>query len=142
MRRPRLALAGLLAAALFLFTDGHDQTFWYDEWAFLLGRRGSDLATFLEPHNGHLSLLPIAVYKLLLGAAGMDHYWPFRLTVVVLHLICALLLFVYAERRVGGWLALGAAALLLFLGPAWEVIVWPFQIAWVASPWRRASAPS
>ena len=131
---PRVAcLIGLLAAGLFLFIDGHGRTFWYDEWAFVLGRRGSDLGTFLEPHNGHLSLLPIAAYKLLLAFAGMDHYWPFRLTVIALHLVCATLIYVYAERRVGGWLAFAAAIPILFLGPAWEVIVWPFEMAWVAS---------
>ena len=101
----------------FLYQSGHDQIFWYDEWAFLLGRRGGDLATYLEPHNEHLSLVPIAIYKLLLGATGMDGYGPYRLTLVVLDLLCALLLFVYAERRVGGWLALGAAALLPLPGP-------------------------
>lgn len=131
---PRLVLAlALLAAGLFLFLDGHDQTFWYDEWAFVLERRGSDLGTFLEPHNGHLSLLPILAYKGLLSVAGMDHYWPFRLVVVALHLTCVVLIYLYAERRVGGWLAFAAALLILFLGPGWEVIIWPFEMAWVAS---------
>jgi hypothetical protein len=126
-------LIGLLAAGIFLLADGHDQTFWYDDWAFVLGRRGSDAGTFLEPHNGHLSLLPILAYKFLLAVGGMDTYWPFRLTVVVLHLVCATLIYVYAERRVGGWLALAASVPILFLGPAWQVIVWPFEMAWVAS---------
>ncbi len=131
---PRLVLAlALLTAGLFLFLNGHGQTFWYDEWAFVLGRRGSDLGTFLDPHNGHLSLLPILAYKALLSVAGMDHYWPFRLVVVALHLLCVGLIYVYAERRVGGWMALAGAVLILFLGPAWQVIIWPFEMAWVAS---------
>ena len=44
-----------------------------------------------------------------------------------------LLVFVYARRRVGGWTAVAAAALLLFLGPGWEVILWPFEIGWLIS---------
>ena len=131
-RRRCLAVL-LLGGGAFLYQSGHDQIFWYDEWEFLLDRRGGGLSTFLDPHNEHLSLVPIAIYKLLLGATGMDGYGPYRLTLVVLDVLCALLLFVYAERRVGAWLALGAAALFLFLGPAWEVILWPFQIAWVAA---------
>ena len=63
----------------------------------------------------------------------MDHYWPYRAVVVALHLVCVALIYVYAERRVGGWLAFAAALLILFLGPAWQVIVWPFEMAWVAS---------
>jgi hypothetical protein len=99
----------------------------------VLGRRGGDLSTFLEPHNEHLSALPIAVYKLLLATAGMDDYGPYRLTVIGLHVVCVVLLFVYASRRVGGWLALVPAALILFLGPGWQNIIWPFQIGWLGS---------
>jgi len=127
-----LAVA-LLAAGAFFFLDGRGQTFWYDEWAFVLDRRGSGVGTFLEPHNGHLSLVPIVLYKALLGVAGMDHYWPYRLVVIVLHMLCSGLIYLYAERRVGGWLAVAAALPILFLGPAWQVIVWPFEMAWVAS---------
>jgi hypothetical protein len=123
----------LLAAGAFFYLEGRDQIFWFDEWAFVLGRRGGDLSTFLEPHNEHLSALPIAVYKLLLATAGMDDYGPYRLTVIGLHLLCVLLLFVYASRRIGGWLALVPATLILFLGPAWQNIIWPFQIGWLAS---------
>jgi hypothetical protein len=129
------ALLGLmlLVGGAFLYRSGHDQLFWYDEWDFLLQRRGDHLSTFLEPHNEHLSLVPIAIYKLLLAVAGMDDYGPYRLTLVGLHLLCVLLLFVYAQRRVGGWPALAAAALILFLGPAWQVILWPFELAWIIS---------
>ncbi len=123
----------LVAGGAFLYRSGHDQIFWYDEWEFLLGRRGHSLSTFLEPHNEHLSLVPIVVYKFLLATTGMDGYGPYRLVLVLLDVLCAGLLFGYAQRRVGPWLALGAAALFLFLGPAWEVILWPFQIAWVAA---------
>jgi hypothetical protein len=123
----------LVAGGAFLYRSGHDQIFWYDEWEFLLGRRGHSLSTFLEPHNEHLSLVPVLVYKLLLATTGMDGYGPYRLVLVVLDVLCAGLLFVYAQRRVSPWLALGAAALFMLLGPAWEVILWPFQIAWVAA---------
>jgi hypothetical protein len=123
----------LLGAGAFLYHEGHGQIPWYDEWDFLLNRGGHSLATFLKPHNEHLSLLPIAVYKLLLATAGLDHYGPYRLTAIALHLLCMLLLFVYARRRLGAWMAFAPVLLMLFLGPAWQVIVWPFQIAWVAS---------
>ncbi len=123
----------LVAGGAFLYRSGHDQIFWYDEWEFLLGRNGHSVSTFLRPHNEHLSLVPVVVYKLLRATFGIDGYGPYRLVLVLLDVLSAGLLFVYAQRRVGPWLALGAAALFLFLGPAWEVMLWPFQIAWVAA---------
>ena len=46
---------------------------------------------------------------------------------------CVVLLFVYARRRVGDLLALGAAAVVALLGPAWPDILWPFQIGFLGS---------
>ena len=89
--------------------------------------------TFLEPHNEHLSLIPVAIYKLLFATVGLEHYGPYRVMVIVAHLGVTVLLFVYARRRVGSIPALCAAALLLFLGPGWHNILWPFQIGWLIS---------
>ncbi|MEA2333277.1 MAG: hypothetical protein QOH58_3415 [Thermoleophilaceae bacterium] len=123
----------LLAAALLVLHQTRGTTFWIDEWEFVVYRRGGGLDTFLEPHNQHLSLLPVAIYKALFATFGADTYVPFRLVVTAMHLLCGALVFVYARRRVGVPLALAAAALLLFLGPAWQNFLWPFQIAWLAS---------
>jgi hypothetical protein len=51
--------------------------------------------------------------------------------VIGAHLICVLLVFVYSRYRVGSYLALLAAALILFFGPGWQDILWPFQMAWL-----------
>jgi hypothetical protein len=121
------------AAARFLYVETRGATFWFDEWDWVLERRGNDLDTFLEPHNGHLSLIPIVIYRLLLSTFGIDVYGPYRLMVIGVHLICVALVFMYASRRVGGFVALLAAALILFLGPAWNDILWPFQVGWLIS---------
>jgi hypothetical protein len=123
----------LIATAAFLYYETRGTTFWFDEWIWVLHRRGNDLGTFLRPHNNHLSLVPIAIYRILLATVGMNHYAPYRLLVIAGHLCCVGLLFVYARRRVGDFLALLAAALLLLLGPGSEDIIWPFQIAWLIS---------
>src|SRR5204862_3626223 len=70
---------------------------------------------------------------ILLATVGMNHYVPYRLLVIAGHLCCVGLLFGYVRRRVGDFLALLAAAVLLFLGPGSEDIIWPFQIAWLIS---------
>jgi hypothetical protein len=129
-----IALAILLAAAgarFYHLTRG--TTFFFDEWSWVIGRRGDDLATFLRTYNGHFSLIPIVIYRLLFITVGLAHYGPYRAAVIATHLLCVLLVFVYAQRRVGSYLALCAAALILFLGAAWDDILWPFQLAWLLS---------
>ena len=52
-----------------------------------------------------------------------------------------LLLYVYARRRVGPYLALLPAIVVLFAGPGWQDILWPFQIAWLISIAAAARSP-
>ena len=54
-----------------------------------------------------------------------------RLQVVsdLLVLACGGLLFAYARSRVGDWLAVIAAALILFFGAAWLDLLWPVNLA-------------
>jgi hypothetical protein len=138
-RLPPTTLAWVVLGVLLLVTGGfllyetRGTTFWGDEWTWILDRRGNDLDTFLKPHNEHLSLIPVAIYKLMFATVGLEHYVPYRAMVIAAHLATAVLVFVYASRRVGSVLALCATALLLFLGPAWQNILWPFQIGWLIS---------
>lgn len=131
---PWVVLLVLLGAASVLFfhvTRGTTLTF--DEWEWALYRRGNSLGTFLDPHNGHFSLVPVLIYKLLFATAGLRDYTPYRAVAIAAHLGCVILLFVYARRRVPDAVALLAAALILFLGPAWQNFLWPFQVAWLIS---------
>jgi hypothetical protein len=130
------AVLGVLCAiaAGIILHAGRGLTFFYDEWNFILERRGISFATFLEPHGGdHPTVLPVAAYKAMLQVFGLGDYAPYRLMVLAVHLTCAVLLFVYARRRLGPWLALAPVALLLFLGSAWQDILWPFQITYLGS---------
>ena len=129
-----IALAVLLvAAAAFLYHETRGTTFWVDDWDWVQNRRGSDLDTFLRPHNGHLSLIPVAIYKLLFATAGLNDFAPYRAVLIATHLLCVVLVFVYASRRVGSYLALLAAASILFFGPGWQNILSPFQVSWLVS---------
>ncbi len=121
-----------IAAALVLH-ETRGTTIWFDEWSWALERRGGGASSFLEPHNEHLSLVPVALYKLLFVIVGLDASAPYRAMLVVAQLACAVLLFAYAARRIGPVAALVPTALLLFLGPAWQNLLWPFQVAWCLS---------
>ena len=108
-------------------------TFWRDEWGFLLHRRGWSVGTFLDPAVEHLVAIPILIYKLLLSTAGMDSPVPFQVVAVALFLMSVGLLFVYVRSRVGAWLGLAAILPILFLGPAWDDLLFPYQLAWFGS---------
>ena len=121
-----VAFAGLLYL-------GRSTTFYFDEWDWVQGRRAWNAAALLEPHNEHLSLVPVLVFKLLFSTVGTDSYVPFRVAGLLLHCGVAALLFAYTRTRVGELLALGAAAVVLFLGTAWPDVLWPFQIGFLSS---------
>ncbi len=123
------ALLAIGAAVLAYETRG--TTFWADEWNWILTRRGGGAGTYLDPHNSHLSLVPVVIYKLLFAIVGLRHYWPYRAVLIAVDLGCATLVFLYARARVGSWLALVATAMILFFGPGWQDLLWPFQIGYL-----------
>jgi MFS family permease len=127
-------LAALLAtAAAVLLGYGHDLTFFQDTWEFLMHRRSLSADAILEPHNEHIVLIPVLVNQALLRVFGMSSMVPELVALVLTLLGTAALVFVYARRRLGPWAALIATALLLFLGPAWQDLLWPFQIGFAGS---------
>lgn len=116
MARARFAIAPLALFAVSLAAAGAlllallaDLTFWRDEWGFLLERRGLDPDVFLDPHYEHIAISLIGVYKGLLAIFGMDSPRPFQAASTLTFLLSVALLFIYARRRVGPWLALAAS---------------------------------
>jgi hypothetical protein len=129
-----LALAAMLVAGLALLAWlGRETTFYYDEWDWVLQRREWDADALLEPHNEHLSFVPVLFYKLLFSTVGLEHYGPYRALGLLSHALVVIALFVYARRRVGDVLALAAAAVMLFLGTGWNDVLWPFQTGFMTS---------
>lgn len=131
---PLLLLGVALAvAAVLLLSLTSGQTFLQDTWAFLMDRRGFTADAFLEPHNEHIVVIPVAIEQLLIRVFGMTSALPEHVVLTALLLGTATLMFVYVRRRTGPWPALMAAVLLLFLGPAWQDLLWPFEVGLVGS---------
>lgn len=123
----------LVVGGIFLLYETHGTTWWFDEWTWALHRRGSSISTYLAAHAGHLVLVPLVIYKALFATAGLHHYAPYRIVLVVCQLALIAVVFEYARRRVELFIALLVAALLMFFGPGWQDILWPFQIGWLIS---------
>jgi hypothetical protein len=124
-----LAGAAMITSGVLLLHWLGRLTFWRDEWDFLLHRRSWSIGTFLDPFVEHLLAASILIYKVGISAFGMDSARPFQLVAVGLFLLSVGLLFVYVARRVGEWLALAAILPILFLGPSWDDLLFPFQMA-------------
>jgi hypothetical protein len=124
-----LAVIAMLASGVLLLHWLGRLTFWRDEWDFLLHRRSWSIGTFLDPFVEHLLAASILVYKTGVSTFGMDSARPFQLVAVALFLLSVGLLFVYVTRRVSEWLALAMILPVLFLGPSWDDLLFPFQMA-------------
>jgi hypothetical protein len=127
-----LAALMLLAGALLLYM-GRGLTFFYDDWNFVTEDYGGGFHSLMRAHVGNISIFPIAIYKILFHLVGLNHYAVFRSVVILLHLACGGLVYVLASRRISRVPALLAAALILFLGAAWEDLLWAFQIGYLLS---------
>jgi hypothetical protein len=130
---PPIALGAVGLVALVWL--GRDMTFYHDEWALIL-KRDLSIEGILAPHNEHLSATLVILYRLLLGTVGMGSYWPYLGVTFALHLATAGLVYVIVRGetrgRSPGW-ALGAMAVMLFLGSGGDDILWAFQSATIGA---------
>lgn len=135
VRAHRASVIGLAllmtVVAIYVLHAGRGTVAHFDEWDWITRRRGVSAETLLGPHNGHLSLVPVVAYKLLLQTAGLDHYWVFRVVLVLTHLVCVVLVFLLARGRVGTVGAAFAAGFVAVLGSAGDDLLWAFQIGFV-----------
>ena len=123
-----LFVAAMCGSSLVILLFLTNVTFIVDEWDFLLHRRGFSADVVFEPHNEHISVLPVLIYKALLGTFGMDSARPFQIVSIALFLAMVAVLFVFLRRRMGEWLALAAVLPVLFLGGSYDTLLFPFQI--------------
>lgn len=127
-----VGLAGVMVlVAYYLLHAGQGTSPFFDEWDWITRRRGISGETLLGAHNGHLSVVPVLIYKLLLQTAGLGDYWVFRTVLVGLHLGCVLLVFLLARTRVGPVGGAFAAGFVAVLGAAGDDLLWAFQIGFL-----------
>jgi hypothetical protein len=131
---PTVLLAAIAAVAFALLMYlARGVGFYFDEWNFVLDRSGHSPDVFLKPHNEHIAVLPVLIYKVLLSVVGLDHHWPFLVVLVVMHVLLGVGVYLLARQRVGPWPAVLVATLILFAGLAYQNMLWAFQIGFVGS---------
>jgi hypothetical protein len=119
--------AAILGLVVFGLWSLRGTTFYVDEVNLFQSDRGFGPASLAAPINGHLIAIPRVIYAASFGLFGAA-YLPFRLVELIGVSVVAVLFFVLAERRVGGWVALAPSMLLLFFGTSWEITVSPLGI--------------
>ena len=124
--RVALPVGVVIAALAVLVWLGQDMTFYHDEYAFIL-QRDLSVDGLLKPHNEHLSVTLVALYRFLVGTVGTVSYWPYLAVTFVLHVIVAGIVFVVVRREATMAWAVGAMALVLLLGSGGDDILWAFQ---------------
>ncbi|MCU1464516.1 MAG: hypothetical protein JWM72_444 [Actinomycetia bacterium] len=108
-----VALVLLLAATIVCFilkSSGYG--LFADDWR--LADRGQSLGDFFQPYNNNLSIVPIAVYRLLYSVFGFGSYLPLRVVGVVSGAVVAGALFLLVRDRLGAAPALIVAASMLW----------------------------
>jgi hypothetical protein len=127
-----VGVAVVASGALLFYLDSQ-LTFIADDWELLVARDGLSLATVFEPFHENIVVGPAIVYKLIQAVFGMSSALPFYFVSISCFLASAVLLFVYLRFRVGDWLAFLGAFSILFLGAAFEDLLWAFQIGYFGS---------
>ena len=124
-----LALSTILGLAGWrILSLGEGNTFFFDEWNFLLDRSSPTVGNWLSHHNGHLSVLPVVGYQVLLQLFGAGSYLPYRALAMLLHCAIALVVALMIRRRSGSISALVGAGVVAYMGSGWQNWLWGFQI--------------
>ena len=113
---------------------GRHQWFYADEWEYLSNRTAWNLGDLFRPHHGHWTTLPILQYRFLYQLFGLNHFFPYRLVVLVLYMVAAaLLLAVMWRAGVHPFIVVSAATLFALFGVGSDNIINPFQVTFTGA---------
>jgi hypothetical protein len=118
---------------MYLMYLGRGNNFFFDEWNFVVGRRGLSVDALLSPHNGHLSALPALAFMVLLKFFGLNHYEAFIAVAIVVHLSVALMASLLVRKNYGWSIGLTVFVVIGLMGAGWQNIFWGFQMGFMGS---------
>lgn len=146
------AVAAVPAVAVVLVAAVLGRRLWFfsDDWNILADYHDGGL---LEPFNGHLSLLPAGLYRLVFLTLGVDDYLPFRLLGLAALVLLGYQVARFAAERLSwshhavAWAALVVAAV-LWNSTGVTNVMFPFlmnfslPIAALVAVWRHLDRDS
>ncbi len=114
-----------------------DRHLWFygDEWDFLV-RRGLFHAqlSIWAPHNEHWSTLPILLWRGLFSIVHLQHYWPYLVALLVVHVAVLHLLWRRGRREgIDVWVLSAFVFLMACLGSGASDLDWAFQVGFLGS---------
>jgi hypothetical protein len=115
--------------------------FLFDDW--IVAARPGTVADLIQPHNGHLSVLPLLVYRGLYGMFGLESYLPQRVLGVATLAALVIGLYVFARHRLGF-----PPALVLSMSVLWMHVIaltpflFNFHVALLCGVLSAAALPS
>ena len=122
-----LGLLLLAAAALQIYYRA--KLGWLDDdWEFIFFRTNTPWDEIFTPHNSHMVVLPAAIFKLYISVFGLGEVLPMHVFSTAMYLLSAVVLFFWMRPLVGDGASLIGCAMILFLGAAYEDLLWAFQI--------------
>jgi hypothetical protein len=129
---PAVAVVGLamVAAAVLLAYESRGEWFGSDDLGYSVRLSTESLhhALLHPPPDKYLIAVPLLLYKALFEIFGMGSYLPFRITGILLVLLCAGLLFVILRRWLPDRFAVPPTLLMLFFGAGSEVLINPVRL--------------
>jgi hypothetical protein len=129
---PSLVVVGaaMAIAAFVLASWGRGEWFGNDDLGFAVRLSTQPLGHALlhPPPDKYLIAVPLLVYKALFETFGLDSYRAYRVTGILLVLLCAGLLFFLLRRWLPDRFAVPPTLLMLFFGAGSEVVVTPVRI--------------
>jgi hypothetical protein len=105
-------IAAVVATVVVLGSKAHDYTYIGDDWRLAL--RGSSFGDYFKPYNQHLSIVPIAGYRLIYAIFGFRTFAPLYLVGILAGVGIAVAAYLTVRARVGTALALVAGVALLW----------------------------
>lgn len=117
---------GMLLQSYILIEFASRHWFVGDDWDFLFlrGVVPEQSRGIWAPHNSHISVLPVVVYRALFEVFGLRSYLPYALVTIGFHIGISLLLFLLL-RRCGAspWIAVASSWLILFMGAGGDALL-------------------
>ena len=107
-----LFLALVVVTVAIYLVRSHGLVFTADNWR--MATRGQTLGDYFQPYNDSLSIVPIAINRLLFFGWGLHTYLPFRVAGVTSEALVAISLYLTVRSRVAPALALVVGATFLW----------------------------